>query len=513
MKTALNKIISIKSLKWISLAVFIASIIPLIILGCYSHPAADDYSFCKYGIWAWNDTHNIFLVIWGGICRAYEFWRDWQGYFTSNFAMTMSPAIFGPKAYIIVTPLILGFLFTGVTVFFRKVFNKVMGINSDITWTVIFLFMFIVVQCMPKSARAEALFWYNGASTYIFLGSISLMFYALLISLYEKNEKNSKIKIILSSILAFFVGGANLLTALNVAFVLALMWVIFFISKKAGRAKSLIGPSIGYYIGFICNVASPGNEIKEDEVIGMSAVKSILIPLEEFFTMILDEWLIWPIILLLIILIPLFWKGLEKTKYEFKYPVVAIILGYAVSSAMMTPPLFALSDMSAGRLVASIFSVFMIITVLLEAYLIGWVRNQYEKRLGAKLANEEVSGTEEAVSFGMNSVYMIAAVLACFVFASVLTVVPNNDYFTYSEAVRELTSGEARAFSESMTEREKIFEECAKLPEGQRNAYIYPLKAEPPLLFVIEMRGADAEWIERVTCSALRLDSITMIEE
>lgn len=510
----LNQLITPKTMKWISLGVLILSIIPLIIIGTYSYPAADDYSFCLYGMRAWNETHNIFLVIWGGMVRAYEFWRDWQGYYASNFAMAMSPAIFGPKAYCIVTPLILTFLFVGVSVFFRRILHKLMGISSDITWTVIFLFLFIVVQCMPKSARAEALFWYNGASTYIFLGSLSLIFYSLLLALYEKS---TRLKVILVSLLGLIVGGSNLITALNVAFVLGIMWTILLVSKRIGRARALILPSVFFYIGFILNVAAPGNAIRGIDS-GMPPIKSILISLEQFFTVIIDTWISWPILLFLILLIPLFWKGLEKTKFNFRFPVIAVILGYIVVAALMTPSLFARSNFAAGRIVASIFISFMLIAVLLEAYLVGWVRNQYELRLKENEIetcenNEAANFSKQKEIFGHNTVYMIAAVLCCFVFAVGLTVVPNRDYFTCTEAVEELASGQAQAFSESMSERERIYEETAALPKGERHAYIRPLKAEPSLLYVTDMRGSDAEWIERVMCKALELDSITMLEE
>ena len=72
----LKKWITPKSLAYFLTIAYIVSLIPLLWIGWYNYPSADDYTIGNNCRQAWLSTHNLFAVVWAGIVRAAEDWLN-----------------------------------------------------------------------------------------------------------------------------------------------------------------------------------------------------------------------------------------------------------------------------------------------------------------------------------------------------------------------------------------------------------------------------------------------------
>lgn len=98
MNEKLSKWVTPKSLAVFLTIVYVAGLVPLLWIGWYNYPSADDYTIGLECRQAWGSTHNLFAVLWAGVLRAVEDWITWMGYFTSNFFMAIPPQQFWREA-------------------------------------------------------------------------------------------------------------------------------------------------------------------------------------------------------------------------------------------------------------------------------------------------------------------------------------------------------------------------------------------------------------------------------
>ena len=136
--------------------VYVASLIPLLWIGYYNYPSADDYSIGSNCRQAWVATHSVFATVWAGIVRAAEDWLDWMGYFTSNFLMAIPPSTFGERAYVLTCWIMIVMLSLSTIYLLRTVFVKVFKADKHVSNCVIMLMLFVTVQRMV--GRVEAFY-------------------------------------------------------------------------------------------------------------------------------------------------------------------------------------------------------------------------------------------------------------------------------------------------------------------------------------------------------------------
>lgn len=88
--------------------VFILALIPVLLIGKYNYPCADDFGFSAYSHIAWEETQSIFQVVIGALKTVKERWFGWQGTFSSIFVMALQPAVFGEAGYTLVPWIMIG---------------------------------------------------------------------------------------------------------------------------------------------------------------------------------------------------------------------------------------------------------------------------------------------------------------------------------------------------------------------------------------------------------------------
>lgn len=477
-----------------------ASLIPLLWIGWYNYPSADDYTIGNNCRHVWVSSHNLFKVIWCGILKAMEDWAHWMGYFTSNFLMAMPPNIFGERVYVLTVWIMLAMLSFSTIYLLRNIFIKVFQADKYVSCCAAVIMLFVTVQCMV--GRVEAFYWYSGAVNYMFVHSLSLFFYGLLIAAVYDQGKKRVLELTVAAILGFFIGGGNQLTALNVAVIMVAVIGFLFYKRKWKEYRIFAAPIALFFIGFFLNVAAPGNWIRAEETNGMNPVKAVLVSFYYCLYYCLGEWLSWPIVIMVVILIVLFWHMTKRTKFCFRYPLGVVFFGYCVVSAMMTPSLFATGSIEAARLQALTFTMYLLVLTLCVGYVTGWVRQSLEE----KGFVEEDKGSGE-VNFSGSGIWCLLGCLVFFVFATILTVIPDSHYFTASSAITDLVSGDAKAYGDAMRERLELYS------SGEKNVVVSPLPCRPKLLYFSEVREDPENWENIGVCRYYELNSLTVKEK
>ena len=488
-----------KTLAFLFAIGYFISLIPLLWIGFYNVPSADDFGEASRAHLTWMSTHNVLATIGSGLAKGIGDWFEWMGYYTCNILMALSPITFGEKGYWLVTFLMVGALSLSTIYLLYMLFMKVFHFEKYCSWCVIFLMLFATVQCMPGEGRGEAFYWYSGAVNYIFVHSLANLFYGLLLSIYVHKEKKQIGRIVGTSVLGFFVGGGNQMTMLNVAVVLVLSSLLLLYHKKWKRYRMLIAPFSCFFVGMVLNVIAPGNFVRSSGSEGMHPIRAISISLHYGLDYCVSVWTTWPVLVLFVLIAVMAWRMTANSDFAFPCPGIVVLMAYCLVSAMMTPPLFAVGNMEAGRLQALTYVMYILSATLSIVYVVGWLRYRHD----------QLMQTGEAASQKLFSIWQkwsILGLLLLLLVGGMLDVIPTPEYFTFSEALMDLRSGDAKAYYASFCERVERF---ADSTEGDP-VVVEPYPVRPALLFFSDITTDTEYWENRSLARYLGVEEVAL---
>lgn len=197
-------------------AVYAISLIPLIVLGFYNFPCADDLGYSIYTRHAWIDTHNIFRVLGAAWQKTTESYMNWQGTWASIFLMALQPGIFGENWYWLTVPIMTGAISIAVFYLFHCIFARFLGGTRALSVAASSILLLIAIQCMVD--KTQAFFWYNGAVHYIVPQAVLFLLSGVMMSmavLPDENRKEQRGLMICGAAAALFIGGTNYVTGLE----------------------------------------------------------------------------------------------------------------------------------------------------------------------------------------------------------------------------------------------------------------------------------------------------------
>ncbi len=167
--TNLIKRINIRRLSFVFMAVYFLSIIPMLILGFYDWPSADDFSMALQPHLYYVETGSFFGTVWASLQKSFFVYSNYEGYFFSIILTCICPSVFGEGWYVITPFLILAMLTFGVCYFFDALFVRAWKADKDLVRLVEFATLIMMIQFMPEGGpRVEAFYWYSGAINYSF---------------------------------------------------------------------------------------------------------------------------------------------------------------------------------------------------------------------------------------------------------------------------------------------------------------------------------------------------------
>lgn len=513
-----EKSCDLRRLSYLLIVIYALSLIPVLVIGKYDYPSADDFSMGLGTRLVYEATGSLLAVAGKILSETVRYYRTWIGYFTSCLFTTVSPATFGEAWYALTPAVILLALHAGVAVFFYALMEKALGMNRYARRCMTVLALFLMVQRMPEgSLRVEAFYWYSGAGNYTLTFSAGLLYLAFyVLSVCGIRSKKRSLFLILACIMGFLAGGGNYLSALSFA-VVSVLFAVYLVKMKTRQGEnSRMGrlcvtgsllPAAFYLCGFAVSCLSPGNRIRGGEAEGYGALKSILLSLYYTLSYPLNQWMNWAVLLILALAGVIFWLGFAEIEFSganakaggaaapekagngaqavqlgFTAPFPAAVLAYGIVSCVVTPALYAQGNMDAGRIQSTFWLHAVLVLLLLEWYLVGGLYRRFSKEQNAS-----------AVSCLQNGAGgFVRAILLFFIVFSLLAVKGNPDFYTGTSAVSELLDGSAAQYGRENEERLRIL----KNPREQ-DAVLPRYTVQPNLLYFEDVSEDPDDWVNQ----------------
>ena len=521
-----EKSCDLRRLSYLLIVIYALSLIPVLVIGKYDYPSADDFSMGLGTRLVYEATGSLLAVVGKILSETVRYYRTWIGYFTSCLFTTVSPATFGEAWYALTPAVILLALHVGVAVFFYALMEKALGMNRYVRRCMTVLALFLMVQRMPEgSLRVEAFYWYSGAGNYTLTFSAGLLYLAFyVLSVCGVRSKNRSLFLVLACIMGFLAGGGNYLSALSFA-VVSVLFAVYLVKMKIGRLL----PAAFYLCGFAVSCLSPGNRIRGGEAEGYGALKSILLSLYYTLSYPLNQWMNWAVLLILALAGVIFWMGFAEIAFSganakaggaaasekagetvrgaaapekagngaqavqlrFAAPFPAAVLAYGIVSCVVTPALYAQGNMDAGRIQSTFWLHAVLVLLLLEWYLVGGLYRRFSKEQNASAASC-LQNASAASCLRNGAGGFVRAILLFFIVFSLLAVKGNPDFYTGTSAVSELLDGSAAQYGRENEERLRIL----KNPREQ-DAVLPRYTVQPNLLYFEDVSEDPDDWINQ----------------
>lgn len=525
----------IRRLSHLLIVIYVLSLIPVLVIGKYDYPSADDFSMGLGTRLVYEATGSLFAVAGKILSETVRYYWTWIGYFTSCLFTTVSPATFGEAWYALTPAVILLALHVGVAVFFYALMEKALGMNRYARRCMTVLALFLMVQRMPEgSLRVEAFYWYSGAGNYTLTFSAGLLYLAFyVLSVCGVRRKNRSLFLVLACIMGFLAGGGNYLSALSFA-VVSVLFAVYLVKRKIGRLL----PAAFYLCGFAVSCLSPGNRIRGGEAEGYGALKSILLSLYYTLSYPLNQWMNWAVLLILALAGVIFWMGFAEIEFSganakadsaaasekaeetvrgaaapekagngaqavqlgFTAPFPAALLAYGIVSCVVTPALYAQGNMDAGRIQSTFWLHAVLVLLLLEWYLVGGLYRRFSKEQNASavscLQNAPavscLRNASAASCLRNGAGGFVRAILLFFIVFSLLAVKGNPDFYTGTSAVSELLDGSAAQYG-----RENEARLCILKDPREQDAVLPRYSVQPNLLYFEDVSEDPGDWINQ----------------
>ena len=305
-----------------ALALLILGIIPLIYIGRYAHPCADDFTYGYYTHAIWSTTKSLPQTLQWAFRQVKITYDTWQGTFSSAFLMALSPAIWGEEYYFLSPIILIGMMVLAYFSLGYVILVKLLRTSKSI-WVIInSLVAFLIIETVPSPVNAY--YWYNGAVHYNFMHSCMILLFAAMLGVENGSGRVKEILLYIAAcILSVLCGGSNYSTALigflGLTFLIGLKWLL-------GQRKLWKLLPWGIYVfSFYKNVTAFGNTIRQSNFTQASPVKAVA---DSFIQGVhwSRHWFTLQIVLFVLLLIPFSWKAMENTRFKFPAPIVVSAL-------------------------------------------------------------------------------------------------------------------------------------------------------------------------------------------
>lgn len=354
--------------------VFVISMLPLIYIGRYNFPAADDYAGTYWVREFMAQGHGVISSIFLSVHSAYF---RWQGTFFGNTFIYATPALLDYRVYKLV-PIFLYGSFVFSTIFLSKSLTRCVDKEDKVFYKIIGLCVSIcAIQQVP--VPVEGFYWWTGAALYTLCHAVQLVFLGSLINhIMSKKQGKGWIAQGLLCLFAFMLGGSNYTTALlNSGFVLLLLFYTFI--TKNEKLKATIFVFVFSIAGLLTNALAPGN-FKRMAVVDadwQTERANIFVTIKDCFVLAFDESvksMHITIFFLAIFLVPVFYLLAKKMKFSFKYPVAVVLFTFCIYASQYAPALFTNTGVP-GRMENVIFFGFIWMFFADVFYCVGYLAN------------------------------------------------------------------------------------------------------------------------------------------
>lgn len=521
----LTKKINTKRLSMVMTVVYIISVMPLLVLGHFNWLSADDMSMAYEAHEYLISGGSAFGFIWEVLRITVDEYMNWVGYFFSATFSSLCPGIFGEKLYFLVVYEIIGILTLGVCYFFNALFVHGLRGDKHLANVAAMLTLIVITQSMPAGmARVEAFYWHSGAINYMSMFGFGLFWVGLLIRAVYDNAGKRRGKLIWACIWGFFLGGANYMTALELAIISVLVLIILGLNRTSFiRLENLSDeqkkscnllwiPTCLNLLGFVVSCLAPGNRVRGAQTQGFGAIKSIMIAIYDVLDICVNKYTRWEVIVALMILAAVFWKLAEGLEHRFEHPFIFALFALGMTASNIVPPLFATANIEAGRIQSIIYGEYVVMMVLITFYVTAWVRQNVAgidavgiEKTKSGCENKEKFSIEGNNEFSVRTSAWIFALVFILLFGSVLCIKADPHYYSFSSACTDIVSGDAATYRAENLNRLQTLKDSSV-----SDAVLDEYSVKPQMLFFSDIEEDTGFWINTVVARYYHKNSVIL---
>ena len=443
---------------WAILTLFILSLMPLLYIARYNHPSADDYHFASAPAHVWQATGSIIQTVKVSFEYMKEYYAYIQGTFVAVFFMGLQPLVFGENFYMVGSFLLIIGL-AASTLFFLKVV-LIDFFKTDIYTGGIIALAFTLISIQFIISPVEAFYWYTGSMFYILFHSAALVMFSLIL-LSQKTQKQSKTIIctVISSILAFLIGGGNFITALTATLILGLILVY---RIALCRSKWII-PLVCFIficISFTISAVSPGNDFRQ-QFFGerMDPLMAVLSSFR-YSSLFITTHISAPVWIAFGCIATVIHRAVKNSGYSFRYPGIVTAILYGVYSSTFVPNLYTGASYGPLRVLNINYLSFLFFLLFSILYWCGWI---------SRIMNNKVPANEnlKAVKSVVHEVLVLCLIIGCFMSVSL-----SFNTISGISAMRSIMTGEAAKYHSEHIRRREIVRD-PRFPNVALNALTF----------------------------------------
>ena len=478
---------------FITILIIICSIIPILILGIYSHPSADDFNYSKITFEAVRNGKNLLIIVGKAIKLSYTYMKTWQGLYTSAFLLALQPAIFGEHFYSLTIWILIASLLIGVFSLMKNIYKYVLKINNK-DWIVVALIITdFLIQTIPSAA--QGLYWFNGAVNYTFFLGYLLLKIALLFRYVNENSKINYYLIAGFSFCAFSISGGNHITAFeNIA--VDLLFVLYTVIKR--KKWWTINSLIMSITGFLINITSKGTKIRKACMGYNGTIVNTLEKSYEYTVDFVQKSFSKNLIVLLLILTPFIVMALKeflkKTNIKFRHLIISLVFSFGLEMACVCIPYYAMGNFGAPRVLNIFYFNVIILSIINYILLICSLYTFIKDKVEIKLLDKGKRILSTVWIFVVIGTFFISFHGTKF-----------NDFSLGKIAYLELKSKVPQAYNEEMNQRVRKY-----LDENSKEIEVDEIKNKETLLFFDDITEDNEFWENKAIRKYYNKDKIVV---
>lgn len=367
----------------ISVFFLAAMFLPLVYIAQYIWPCSDDFEMSLWSKMAFDATGSVFQTVIKALEYALDYWKKYEGTFSSLFLMALQPGIWGDQYYGIgVAVLVVGLVLCTFTLTYVLIVKCARAPKS----------IWLILTAVPMMAwfmwivsTEEAFFWWTGASNYVGFHSWVMLMIAVVIGIYRDYDSYSGLKRKLLYLLCFgcfFLGGGNYLSALLLVLVLLGVLAAAIYGRRANRCI-LACLFVSAMTALLLSVFAPGNSFHmiRDVETDISVLDAICISIRDGIYDIY-AWTHIPQFLLFAMVIPFVWTLARGSGCKFRLPLVATILSGGLFLAEYAPISYSYGGFEPGRIINLYYWNYYWLVMFNLFYWIGWIDRKVKERKG-----------------------------------------------------------------------------------------------------------------------------------
>ena len=470
---------------------FVVSVIPILLLGKYNVMCIDDYDFGRVVHDTLMQTGSVWQSIQAAWQQNMDFYQNWQGTYVSCFLMALCPMNFRYEVAWVVPIIMIGMFATSTFVLGRHILRRWLGCDRSGSSFIMLMLLFMFYQVIE--APFEGIYWYNGATHYVFMESVWFFTLTVISAAFWSVKKSREIILcMIAAVLAVIVGGGNLVTGLQAEIFMVFLLIYAVITNR----KKIIAigiPLMTGSIGFLFNVLAPGNMMRGEVEVsaGYSAVMSVLLSFY-YAVVFIIQWTPAFVIIVWLMLLPVLWKLTRQSKQKFAHPIWVTIGAYCVIAAMFTPTLYALGMVGYSRVDNIIQMVYYLCLIMVTAYWSGYLNHREGDALGLFL--DKTKGRMTVVCFCL--MLLIWGLTA------------DKNTYTSISALRSLINGEAQIFYEEAMERHDVY-----IDEDIVDVEVKPYSVRPALFSFDDLTTDGGNWLNLAVTQYYHKAYVKLVEE